>query len=311
MKRVNLLVLAAVLSICSVVGPAQNRGQFGDDVQPVVNAERSFVSVAESQGIKAAYIKYLAPDATIFRPGPVNGQAFWKTSKDPASLLLSRNVTFADVASNGLLGYTTGNWRLYEKGKSESFAKFGQYVTVWEKKPDETWQAIIDIGIAHDKLPFSETDKTIKADQSRNPNKLGWSPADASMNFTRASMAPAALGGAFEQYAADDVRFLRDDAPPILGKKNVVKATKKYRSIRFPDKINLFQSADMAYTWNPCKFADSVEGVEEGNCLQVWKLRDKSWVIVLSIYAKIPNETPPVLKNKSVTAAQGTKSEKP
>jgi len=123
------------------------------------------------------------------------------------------------------------------------------------------------------------------------------------MNFTRASMAPEALAGAFEQYAGDDIRFLRDDAPPILGKKDVIKATRKYRSIRFPTKIALYQSADMAYTWNPCKFADSVEGIEEGNCLQVWKLREKKWLIVLSIYSKIPTVTPPVLKGKTKETA--------
>jgi hypothetical protein len=65
----------------------------------------------------------------------------------------------------------------------------------------------------------------------------------------------------------------------------------------------LFQSADMAYTWNPCKFADSIEGVEEGNCLQVWKLRDKKWLIVLSIYAKVPAEKPPVLQTKEKKTA--------
>ena len=299
MQKVYSLIVAVILYGCAY----SQSGPFPSEVKPLVDAQRSFVAVAESEGIKSAFTKFLAPDSTIFRPGPVNGQEYWKASKDPASLLLSRNVTYADVASNGKLGYTTGNWRLYERGKSESYAKFGQYVTIWEKKLDGTWQASIDIGISHDKLPFSETDKAIKKEPTRDANLRGWSPADDSMNFTRASMAPEALGGAFERYASDEVRFLRDGAPPILGKKNVIKATKKYRSVRFPSKIALFQSADMAYTWNPCKFADSEEGIEEGNCLQIWKLLDKKWLIVLSIYSKIPTENPPVLQNRDKKAA--------
>jgi ketosteroid isomerase-like protein len=298
--RVALFILTVVLPL-SVF--SQSRLKVSDDVEPLVQAERSFEAIAGAQGIKKAYLDFLASDSTIFRPGPVNGQEFWKTSKDPASLLLSRNATYADVSSNGLMGYTTGNWRLYERGKSESFAKFGQYVTIWEKKPDGRWQATIDINISHDKLPFSETDRSLHKNQSRDANKREWSPADASMNFSRASMAPEALGGAFEQFAADDVRFLRDGVPPILGRNDVIKATRKYRSIRFPSKIALFQSADMAYTWNPCKFADSEEGIEEGNCLQIWKLRNKKWWIVLSIYAKVPNETPPVLKSRNTETA--------
>ena len=283
---------------------AQSRQEvLSSEVKPIVDTERSFEAVAGAQGIKKAYLDFLSSDSTIFRPGPVNGQEYWKASKDPASLLLSRNVTYADISSNGIMGYTTGNWRVYERGKSESLAKFGQYVTIWEKRPDGTWRATIDINISHDKMPFSETDRPLKGEQTRDANRNGWSPADASMNFTRASMAPEALGGAFEQYAADDVRFLRDDAPPILGKKDVIKATRKYRSIRFPTKIALFQSADMAYTWNPCKFADSAEGIEEGNCLQIWKLREKKWLIVLSIYSRMPNLTPPVLKDKEKDTA--------
>ena len=289
------MIATFVLLLSSFV---QSPSQVPADVKPLVDTERSFEGVAGAQGIKQAYLNFLSSDSIIFRPGPTNGLEYWKASKDPASLLLSRNITYADIASNGLMGYTTGNWRLYERGKSEALARFGQYVTIWEKKPDGKWKATIDINITHDKLPFSETDRTLKKSQSRDANKREWSPADASMNFTRASMAPEALGGAFEQYAGDDIRFLRDGAPPILGKKDVVKATRKYRSIRFPTNIALFQSADMAYTWNPCKFADSNEGVEEGNCLQVWKLRDKKWLIVLSIYAKLPTEKPPVLQTK-------------
>ena len=300
MKGIIFLISVVLLTL-AISG--QSRSQIDTDVQPVIDTEKSFEAVAGAQGIKQAYLNFLSSDSIIFRPGPINGQKYWKESKDPASLLLSRNVTYADVSSNGLMGYTTGNWRIYEKGKSEASAKFGQYVTIWEKKPDGKWQASIDINISHDKLPFSETDRVLKKEQTRDANKREWSPADASMNFTRASMAPEALGGAFEQYAGDDIRFLRDGAPPILGKKDVVKATRKYRSIRFPSNITLFQSADMAYTWNPCKFADSIEGVEEGNCLQVWKLRDKKWEIVLGIYSKIPVEKPPVLQTKEKNTA--------
>jgi ketosteroid isomerase-like protein len=255
-KRIILLISTLFLPVSLF---AQARPEVADDaLRPVVEAERSFEAIAGAQGIRQAYLDFFSIDSVIFRPGPTNGQTYWKASKDPASLLLSRNVTYADISSNGMMGYTTGNWRLYERGKSEASAKFGQYVTIWEKRQGGKWVATIDMTISHDKLPFSETDRTLHKAQTREANKIEWSPADASMNFTRASMAPEALAGAFEQYAGDDIRFLRDDAPPILGKKDVIKATRKYRSIRFPTKIALYQSADMAYTWNPCKFADNL-----------------------------------------------------
>jgi hypothetical protein len=246
-KRVSLVI--CVVSLC-LSAYSQKRFEASSEVQPIIDAERSFEALAGSEGIKSAFLKALAPDSIIFRPGPVKGIEFWKASTDPTSLLLSRNITYADVASNGMLGYTTGNWRMYQKGKSEAMAKFGQYVTIWEKKPTG-WQATLDIGISHDKLPFSVTDKPLKGEQSRELNRSGWSPADASMRFTQLSMKPEALSGALSEYARDDVRLLLDDYPPILGKKDAMKATKDYVSLRFPQKISLYQAADMAYTWNP------------------------------------------------------------
>jgi ketosteroid isomerase-like protein len=299
-QRAILLILIALISLPVYA----QKGDPPSDVQPIIDAERAFEAVAGAQGIKAAFLEYLATDSTIFRPGPVNGQQFWKASDDPASLLLSRNITFSDISSNGILGYTTGNWRLYQRGKSESYAKFGQYVTIWEKKPDGRYEATIDINITHDKLPYWETDRFVRRKESKELNKRGWSPADASMQFTRLSMNPGGgLGAAYEQFAAEDVRLLHDGDPPILGKKHVTEATKTYLSMRFPEKIALYQAADMAYTWNPCQFANNNEGIEQGNCLHIWKLRDKKWEIVLGVFARTPNDTPPVLKSKDRNTA--------
>jgi len=105
-----------------------------------------------------------------------------------------------------------------------------------------------------------------------------------------------ALGGAYKKFAAEDVRILHDGSPPITGKKKVVSEMKRYISINFPKKVALLQAADMAYTWNACEFADSNEGIEKGNCLHVWKLRDKKWWIVLGVFARMPDDTPPALK---------------
>jgi ketosteroid isomerase-like protein len=266
------------------------------DVQPILVAEKTFEQAAAERGVRSAFLEFLADDAIVFRPSPVNGKKYWNAAADLSSLTYSRNVTHSDISANGILGYTTGNWRLYPKGKSESSAKFGQYVTIWERKPDGKFRASLDIAITHDKLPFTETDRTWRFDRHKDMNKRGWSPADASMNFSRSSMGGARLGGAYARFAAKDVRLLREGEPPILGKKNVVREMRRYVSIEFPANIALFQAADMAYTWNKCAFADSNEGTESGNCLHIWKLRNKKWWIVLGVFSRVPNETPPRLK---------------
>jgi len=70
----------------------------------------------------------------------------------------------------------------------------------------------------------------------------------------------------------------------------------RYISVEFPSRVVAFQAADLAYTWNPCKFANNDEGLENGNCLHIWKLRKKKWWIVVGVFARFPNETKPALK---------------
>ncbi len=268
------------------------------ELQPLLETQRAFGDSAAESSLKPAFLKFLSEVAIIFQPGPVNGKEYWKSRDDDSSTLLVRNLTYSDISASGLLGYTTGNWRTYQKGKSEGLAKFGQYVTIWEKRPDGKFNASLDVVVMHEKLPFSETDTPVRQKQSRDLNKRNWSPADASMNFLRLSMSGERLGGAYEKFAADDVRLLRDAAPPIVGKKQVVREMNEYLSIAFPAKVALFQSADMAYTWNPCQFDNSNEGVVMGNCVHIWKLRKKKWMIVLGVFAPLPNETEPVLRTR-------------
>jgi hypothetical protein len=239
----------------------------------------------------------LADDAVIFRPGAVNGKEFWKLRADSPTERLVRKMSYTDIASNGLLGYTTGSWELYPQGQAKPATKFGQYVTVWEKRLGG-FRPTLDIVITHDQIPGSDTKKIRPTDTVKELNEKGWSPADASMNFLRASMTNEELSGAYKRFAAEDVRLLRDREPPIVGKRDVVSETKNYKSVAFPTKVTLFQSADMAYTWNPCKFENSNEGTEEGNCLHVWKLRDKKWWIVLGVFAPATSDMKPTLKTK-------------
>lgn len=266
------------------------------DFQEMLNAERSFDQAAAEKGTKPAYLAFLADDSVIFRPGAVNGKEFWKMREASPTERLVRNITYTDIASNGLLGYTTGGWELYPQGQTKPATKFGQYLTVWEKRPGG-FRATLDIAVTHDQISVSDPKQITPTDSAKDLNERGWSPADASMNFLRASMTNEELSGAYKQFAAEDVRLLRDREPPIIGKKKVVSETKHYKSVSFPKKVTLFQSADMAYTWNPCKFENSNEGTEEGNCLHIWKLRDKKWWIVLGIFAPVTNETPPKLKS--------------
>jgi len=177
------------------------------DLQQMYGAERSFDQIAEESGMKAAFLGFLASDAIVFRPNPVNGIDFWKSQNDAAApTILVRNSTYADISFNGLLGYTMGSWRSYPKGKRDDLSKFGQFVTLWEKNQDGKFRAAVDVGITHDEIPMTDKATGYLTDIRKDPNISGRSPADASMNFLTMSMNQSALGGAY-----DTVRYDTND----------------------------------------------------------------------------------------------------
>jgi hypothetical protein len=103
MRRPSFLLLAGVALVTAIA-----RAETLDEaVRAMTNAEKKFYETGQEKGTRAAFLEFLAPDAIIFRPGPVNGQEAW--SKRPESGLdLVWEPTFAAIARSGDFGYDTG-----------------------------------------------------------------------------------------------------------------------------------------------------------------------------------------------------------
>jgi ketosteroid isomerase-like protein len=272
------------------------RAQMG--LNTILDAERALGEAAAAKGQKAAFVEFLTDDSIIFRPEAINGKDFWTRQTEIPGANLTRTMTFADVAANGLLGYTTGNWQLKKKDREVDVVTNGNYVTIWERRNGTGFRAVIDISIRHDEPNGSAEHIDRKRAPEQNSNKYGWSPADTAMKFLRAGMTTGGLAGAYDEFADDDVLLLIDREPPIQGKKRVIKETKRFTSTKFPLKVAMYQAADMAYFWNQCHYANSEEGQEVGNCLQILKLRKNKWYIVLGVFARVASEKAPLLTEK-------------
>lgn len=232
----------------------------------------------------------------MFRPEPMSGREF-RSSYENKPGLYRRTPSFADAASNGLIGFTTGVWESVQKLERTDLRHVGDYATVWRRDGDGAYHAILNIETSYDPDDRPRDLNTDKHAKGGDRNSRGRSAADSTMTFHRVSMGPGGLAAAYYQFAASDVRLLRDGLPAITGRKNVVRQMRMYTSIEFPTRVAQMESADMAYSWNPCSFSDSAEGVEKGNCMHVWKLHGKKWEIVLGVFARVVDATPPVLKS--------------
>jgi ketosteroid isomerase-like protein len=146
MKGVSLLLVCAAV----LLQGCEDSRERAANVKALIAAERAFSSMSEERGMRSAFLECLAEDAVVFRPHPVNGRT-WCSDGPESKALLTWGPLFADVSRNGDLGYTTGAWRPAEQGKTSEPTVFGQYVSVWRRRPGEKWRVAVDVGVVHPK----------------------------------------------------------------------------------------------------------------------------------------------------------------
>jgi ketosteroid isomerase-like protein len=129
--------------------PAAHGGGLGADSAAVLDADQAFARLSRQQGVRAAFLAYMADDAVLFRPGPVSGRAY--LAAQPASPPPRTELIWAPVhvgvAGRGDLGYTSGPYELRATDRTHTVREYGWYVTLWRKQPDGSWKFILDQGV--------------------------------------------------------------------------------------------------------------------------------------------------------------------
>ena len=183
----------------------------------LVAAERAFARMSVEQGMRDAFLEYLAADGVIFRPLATSGRQAWE-SRGPVAATLVWEPVFAEVSAAGDLGYTTGPWELRPHDPQRPTG-YGHYVSVWQKQAGRAWRVAVDIGITHAQprrglgnVDFTPGPLHAAARRAARPTDL----AALDLAWTRSARAKGSAA-AFARWAAPDVRFCRDLVAPVLG----------------------------------------------------------------------------------------------
>jgi ketosteroid isomerase-like protein len=183
----------------------------------LVAAERAFARMSVEQGMRDAFLEYLAADGVIFRPLATSGRQAWE-SRGPVAATLVWEPVFAEVSAAGDLGYTTGPWELRPNDPQRPTG-YGHYVSVWQKQAGGAWRVAVDIGITHAQpgrglgnVDFTPGPLHAAARRAARPTDL----AALDLAWTRSARAKGSAA-AFARWAAPDVRFCRDLVAPVLG----------------------------------------------------------------------------------------------
>jgi len=280
----KLLVL--ILAFLTIIPIFPIYGQ--SDLEKLVAAERAFAKTALDKGTRTAFLEFMSNDAVVFNPDKTLARPFW-TARQPTQAALFWAPNFADVSSNGILGYTTGNWEYRAKGKDDTPSAFGNFNTVWVRQPSGKYRWVVDIGISHAKPDKYSEDFTQPKPGGGNPNNI--SAADSANRFYEMT-AKQGLQKAYAAFADNEVRFFRENEFPAMGRNALLDRVKKYKgTFTFPKRSTFFETADMAYANDSYTFTPENGPVETGNFLQVWKLIDGKWKIVLDVFKPIPPKT--------------------
>ena len=302
------LIVAALLLIQSR-GRSSAQTERGKALESLIEAEKAFSKTSEDRGIREAFLAWLAPDAIVFRPAPVEGRPIYE-KMDPADpAVLTWEPEFAEIASSGELGYTTGPYRI-KPGPGAEPSGFGHYVSIWKRQPHGAWRVLLDIGVQHGR-PASPAGTTTGASPAM-PAPAEPLPPDALRDVEYAfglyagtfdkEVALKGLPKALEAFATEDVRVYRPGQFPAVGlaaAKRLVpadegKADRKGRGPGSPKisyKVGISWAGDLAYTYGTA--GSGKPGATEGSTafLRIWRKRDtKDWMICLDIEIPVPDK---------------------
>lgn len=282
MKFCVVLLIAIILL---TIGGAEGQ----NNLQRLVDTENAFAQAAGDKGTRSAFLEFLSDDSVVFDPQRANGKQVWTARKESPAMLYWYPI-FADISGNGLIGYTTGPWEYRPKGKNDAPAAFGHYMTIWQKQADGSFRAVLDLGVSHSKPTALEPRiATVPASTRKDPD-IRSNAGDTASRFYELITARGAEKG-YKEFAADDIRLMRDGKMPLIGKRAALKEIGSVKAdLLINKRMSFYGTDDLSYATNTYSFKRDGTVIETGNFVQIWKNISGRWLIVMDIFVADPKK---------------------
>src|SRR5215831_15342243 len=138
-------------------------------IEQLIATEKNFANTSKEQTTKKAFLAYVDSNCIGFNKGEqLNVFREW-TKRNEDSSKLTWAPELAIIASSGELGITTGPWEYRARSLNDTPIAHGNFTTVWKKKDDGKWKAMLDMGISYSqKIPNSAVIKKIELTRPKN-----------------------------------------------------------------------------------------------------------------------------------------------
>jgi ketosteroid isomerase-like protein len=229
--------------------------------------------------MKAAFLDWLAPGATIFRNGPVNGPRVIEAEGDPPIVLDWRPV-HVETSASGEMGLSTGPWRITKRGDVASAQRFGQFVSVWRRNSAGAWRVHVDLGIGHPEPILWDAPLSLAQAPAPSTSTLQ-SLEDAEADFA-AHARNAGTAAAYSALGSESMRTYREGVGPILGRAAVLASSEiPAGPLEWScDRTEASRAQDFGFAIG--RFA-APGGKAAGHYLRIWRREEAGWRVALDI----------------------------
>jgi len=289
-------LLSFSVAVAIFVGPALCQTPQSSSLNSLVESERAFAAKSVKEGMKKAFLAYLADDGIIFRPGPVNGKTAWEKAKE-STARLEWQPTVAYVSVAGDLGYTSGPWIYTPEAHLDQPPRYGYFVSIWKKQKDGRWRVALDVGTINEHpekvdntFSFPASHQTTKPSKRVDVNAERRLLLKLEREFSITTESDG-LNAAFKKYLASDGRMYRQGNPPVIGSEAVssVLASSDAKMNSTADVCVVSRSGDLAYTYGKYQSTQNPDA-GSGPFVRIWKKYSGNWKIVLDIVSPNANE---------------------
>lgn len=245
-------------------------------------SETAFAAQSVREGMRAAFLSWLAPGSTLFRNGPVDGPAEIARNPDPP-IVLDWRPAFVEVSASGDLGLSTGPWRIRSKTDPARPERFGQFVSVWKRPPGGDWRVWVDLGISHPGPTLWE----VPLSAGFAPEATGASDgtiAQAEAEFARLART-AGHAAAYAALASPTLRVYRDGSAPFLGREASLSSPAARGSAQWTlERHETSTAGDFGYAIGRYGPAG---GAKEGDFVRIWRRERAGWRIALDVVDEV------------------------
>ena len=266
--RMNKILAIAVLLLFMQSAIAQK------GIDDLIQAEKNFAAYSVANNTKDAFLRFADSAGIVFDKGkPVNAIEIWTTrEKRPGKL--NWWPVYAEIASSGDFGYTTGPW---DFSINDTVKANGYYVTAWHINKNGEWKFLIDLGVGDTHCDVA----ALKTNALKNDSQIKGTKVDlrqAEENMIAGYQQNGKIS--YPNFLSDNSRLYRN------GRCVADQPEQRYLALdSLPSKIQytingtgIASTGDMGYV-----YGTTVINGKTDNYLRIWQKEKSGWKISVEV----------------------------